>query len=144
MEPDAAVTIFWDEYWNRARSVPPQLRMAKPGAKPATSTFIRFDPVALPPGVTLIHKFAHGNVDLQFSGLAARVGEFSRRYADLLDEEMSLAEAGKSLAVRIEVPIVQPQTPFAKSAGDAVAGIQAAERLVQWYVRYELHLPDDF
>lgn len=144
LEPDEAVTNFWDEYWKRASSLAPQLRMAKPGAKPATSTFVRFNPAALPPGITLIHKFAHGNVDLQFSGLAARASEFHRRYSGLLDDGMAIAEAGKSLAVRIEVPTVQPETPFAESADDVVAGLHAAARLVEWYVRYEPHLePDD-
>lgn len=131
--PDAAATSFWQSYWRVASEIAPELHMPAPGSKPATSGFIRFRPAHLPSGVKLLHKVPHGNVDLQFSGMATRAGEFARAHAGKLTAGMRLEVAGKSLVVRIAVPVVALEAPFESSAAAVREALSAAQRLLCWY-----------
>lgn len=137
--PDQAATDLWNGYWERAVALVPQLRMPKPDKKPATAGFIRFRPPELPARVRLLHKLPHGNVDLEFSGLADRISEFASLYSNLLDDDMSIVQASKSLAVRIGVPVIRTEIPIENSEADVENGLLAAARLLEWYIR---HRPD--
>ena len=134
--PDASATSFWQRYWSLASEVAPELQMPPPGPKPATSGFIRFQPAELPAGVELLHKVPYGNVDLQFSGMAERAGEFSRAHAASLMPGMRIEAANKSLVVRIAVSPAALEAPFESSAATAREALSAARELLRWYQKH--------
>ncbi len=132
MIPDAAVTGFWHKYWELARNLAPELRMKRPDAKPATSTFIYFHPAGLPKGIHLVHKFSFGIVDLQFAGMAAELKSLREKYGPLLEPAMRFDVAGKSAAVRLTVPPIDVRAPFTESEDAVKEGLEAAQRLSAW------------
>lgn len=134
--PDEATTAFWLAYWALAVEVAPDLRMPKPGKKPATSSFLRFRPTGLPKGVSLIHKVPYGNVDLQSAGQAGRIDAFVAQYEPRLERGMSIARANKSLVVRIAVPPVSLESRFAEVRPELLVGLKAAVQLLVWARRH--------
>lgn len=72
--------------------------------------------------------------------MAERIGEFHNRYSELLQDGMLLAEAGKSLAVRIEVSPVRAEIPIGEAEEEVAAALHAAERLLDWCVRHRFNL----
>ncbi|HWO89883.1 MAG TPA: PD-(D/E)XK nuclease family protein [Gemmatimonadales bacterium] len=131
--PDEVTTAFWRRYWELANSLAPQLQMPAPSEKPATSAFIRFKPAALPPTVELLHKVPHGNVDLQFSGMADRLAELHRQFGGQLRHGMRIERAFKSAVVRISVPRVDVRAPFLESEPALREALAAAADLLDWY-----------
>lgn len=131
--PDEHATAFWRAYWETAMKVAPDLQMAQPGKKPATSSFLRFRPIGLPKGVALLHKVPYGNVDLQFAGQAARMDDFVAEHGRELERGMSIEPANKSLVIRIAVPPIAMEAPFVTLRADVRAGLKAATRLLSWY-----------
>jgi hypothetical protein len=134
--PSEAGTLFWARYWELAHADAPELAMPRPGTKPATSNFVRFRPAQLPPRTThLLHKVPYGHVDLQFSRMSEKAGEFERRHGSQLDPGMTIQRAHKSLVVRIDVPRIQIERPFELSLDAVRQGVEAARRLLAWYGR---------
>ncbi len=134
--PDEAATAFWQQYWEVAAATAPELRMPKPGVKPATSGFIRFLPPVLPAGVNLIHKVPLGKVDLQFAGMAEQLAAFKTKHQRHLEPDMRIARAQKSMVIRIHVPPASPQGSLEDAEPAAIEGINAAVRLLSWYSRF--------
>jgi hypothetical protein len=133
--PDERVTAFWHDYYAAARISAPELAMPVPNAQiPSTSSFIRFNPSELPKGVSLIHKVVHGNVDLQFSGMAEQLDEVHRRYGDYLTPVMTIMDAGKSAVIRVAVPpINMTTTPVAECREVVEEAIHTAQTLLVVY-----------
>jgi hypothetical protein len=134
--PDETATEFWRRYWKLASKVAPELRMRRPGAKPATSGFIYFKPAGLPRGVDLIHKAPYGHVDLQLRGKAEIADEFEKTHGPHLEPDMEIERAHKSLVVRISIPRVKLKTPFDESEATVQEGLRAARRLLAWHSRW--------
>jgi len=132
-EADAAVTAFWHDYWRLATVEAPGLGVPDPCGRPATSSFVYMHPGDLPPGVRLVHKLAHGRVDLQFAGLGRRLAELHRRYGPLLAEGLSIRRAGESAVIRRPVPPLNPGAPFAPQTAAARTGLHAASELLSWF-----------
>ena len=139
--PDETVTAFWLSYWELANSVAPKLRMAKPAVKPSSSSFIYFRPPALPRTVSLVHKVAYGNVDLQFSGQGEELGILHARWAERLGPRMRWERAAESAALRVSIPPIDMSAPFAESESNAREALGAALELLGWYMRV-LHPSD--
>jgi hypothetical protein len=135
--PDQQATDFWQRYWELAMSIAPELGMPRPGVKPATSSFIRFRPLSLPPRIELIHKVPYGNVDLQFAGMALRAEHFSQEFSRELENGMRIEQASKSLVVRIAVPRIELKGPFDSSLESVRKGILAAKQLLSWHDRVQ-------
>lgn len=131
--PNVATTAFWHSYWELACSLAPELYMPEPSDKPAISGFIRFAPIDLPSGITLIHKAPYGHVDLQFSASSDRLDELRAKYNPHLGEGMRVEQAGKSVVVRISVTRIQLETPLSLSKTAVRESIIAAKRLLMWY-----------
>lgn len=134
--PDETATAFWHAYWALALDLAPELRMPKPGRKPATSSFVRFLPTGLPKSIALIHKVPYGNVDLQFAGQAGHIDAFIGQYERKLGRGMTIARANKSLVVRIAVPAVTLESPFRVVRSKLLVGLEAARRLLAWASRH--------
>jgi len=131
--PDETVTEFWRRYWELAKALGPELGMERPGVKPATSSFIYFRPQNLPQEVKLVHKVRHGNVDLQFSGMADNLKAFQAQYESLLEPGMVIETASKSAVIRINVPEIDLAVPFPDSESSAREALWAARLLLVWF-----------
>ncbi len=137
--PDETMTKFWSAYYQQARQTAPELGMARPGAKPAGSTFICFVGIEQQPGLPrclIVHKFTHGYVDLELAGLAGHLEELESSLRPVLAEEMHLRRAGRSLAVTIDVPVLSVEIAFEEQAAAAGAGIRAAMKLRSWLLEH--------
>lgn len=135
---DAVATRFWRDYWEMVRVAAPELRMPEPGVKTAGSTFISFKPSGLPLGADIVHKLTGtkgsitGFVDLQFPGMGELVLELGSSLKGLLEHGMSVARVTKSAAVRIAVPLVDPNKEAVPQVDEIKAGLAAAMRLHRW------------
>ena len=98
--PDSRVTSFWNDYWEYSVRNYPDLRMARPGKKPASASFINFYPESLPTTYQLIHKVVHGFVDLQIPGMGPEIEKVTEMFSDM---EIEIAQAKKSLVFRKQV-----------------------------------------
>ncbi len=130
---DETVSRFWEDYYRVAAADFPALRMAPPGGKPAGSSFIYFRG-ALPALVAgrradIVHKFAHGWVDLQFRDTAPEDLEALR---PRLPPDCVIARANNSASVRRHAPPLNPATSFAAQEAAARLGLAAAEDLRAW------------
>jgi hypothetical protein len=68
--------------------------MPSPGAKPATSGFVRCRPPSLKPRVALLHKAPCGNVGLEFHDKATEVQRFQRANQESLPGGVAVRAAG--------------------------------------------------
>jgi len=143
MVEDRAVTAFWRDYWTLAMENVPTLNMKKPGGKPGASSFIYFDPVSLPKGIRIVHKVSRGYVDLQISGAASVFPEFVRRLRPHLGENMELAITNKSVSIRIYAPVLNIWAELTTQVEDALLGLSAAERLLEWGLAHMEMLSDE-
>jgi hypothetical protein len=135
--PDAAMTKFWAEYYSLARAEAPLLKMERPGKKPLNSTWVSFNRAIHRlnglPRCELLHKWSLGKVDLQFSRLAARYDAIAPVIEPMLEPGMTLRQAGKSLAVSMDVPVLDGTAEFGPQRPVAEQGLAAASRLRAWY-----------
>jgi hypothetical protein len=129
---DSAATLFWDQYWQLASSLAPELEMKLPGEKGRASGW---GYLCVRPGLQIIHKLARGFVDMHVTGYPNGSVEFKRQFASSLESEMRIAPAGKSPVIRLNVQPVPLETPFESCASVAQNGIRAGSRLLNWYER---------
>ena len=124
---DVAVTRFWQGYWKRSQVIAPDLDMKKPGGLPASSSFVYFRPGDMPKGTYLVHKMAHGLIDIQFDRMAEKVSKLRERYGSALEPGMLITRAAKSGVIRVEVPKLRPTDDIADQT-EAVGCVPASVR----------------
>ncbi len=107
--------------------------MKKPISKPAGAGFIPFKASSLPPGVELIHKLPHGNVDLQFHGKGQQLDQLRQQFGSFADEDMSFETASKSGCIRLRVPPLDTTQAFSSQVENSLLGIITATRLLGLY-----------
>ncbi len=132
-DEDAPVTAFWRSYWELAKDIAPDLVMNEPGPKPGGSSFVYFRSHQLPAGVRIVHKMVYGNLDLQFGGMAGRLGELRANYQQHLIEGMTITTAAKSGVVRQKVPPVDPSRAFELQEEEVRTCLSATAALLAWY-----------
>ena len=141
-EHNEATTLVWGAIWARSNSQTPLLRMRLPVSKPIGAGFIYFydaegvSATETKRRIFVVYKPAHGNADLQFSNM--KEDALRKALGRLLDSDMAVAQAGKSASIRIKVPIVDfGRAP--EEQEDAIRqGIQASERLRQFFIEKRL------
>jgi hypothetical protein len=125
---DEAVSRFFRSYWKYASQHFPALRMPHERDRPATNTWVRFNPdVNLPKRISLVHKARYGTVDIQVS--ACRVEELHEAIGDFLTPEMHLEQTGKSAVVRVMVPEIDAFQSFEKQNEEVHQALIAADNL---------------
>jgi hypothetical protein len=123
-------TAFVEHYHALAQAFP-RLEMALPKPRPAGNTWISFRPSALPKGTAIEHQVTAGWVKLMFHGAVDRLDALRDRLAPFLDPRMTIEQAGKSVSVAVQVPVIPSITmPFSDVAAQAEEGMRAADRLV--------------
>jgi hypothetical protein len=135
---DHPVTKFWHSYWELSSKIAPELQMPEPDHKPSGAGFIYFRPLELPKEIKLVHKLSYGNVDLQFSGMGSQLAEFSKNVKHHVKPDMRVRPANKSGVVRLKVPVLVTTDAFTAQQDSALEGIEAARRLLQWYIKTAL------
>jgi hypothetical protein len=133
--PNNNVTLFWQNYWLVAEKNAKELRMPKPADKPATSSFIYFQPTGLGKNVILIHKVQFGKVDLQFAGMGEQLDAIEKSYNGEIDNDMIITKASKSGVIRIKVPELNLQEPLSEI--EVKVCLDAALRLLRVYKKHK-------
>jgi hypothetical protein len=126
------VPDFWQQYWTTAQRCAPQLRMRKPGPNGPRPGSIKFHPLGLPSGVSVIHKLTYDSVDLQFDYFGYRLEELDRIYGVHLGRHESIVKVGRSGAIRVPVPNVNPKLPFEPQQQSVLAAIYTAQERFKW------------
>lgn len=134
LKEDEPATHFWIQYWQLARDIAPELELPEPTPKPSGSSFILFRPSQLPAHVSLYHKVAYGNVDLQFAGMAGRIHELRSRYGEFIAKEMRIEKANKSAVIRIKVPPINMSDDPNANRDIMAGGIHSAQMLYRWFL----------
>ena len=114
----------------------PELRV-RPSTDGPKAITRSFEGLSLPglPTPALRHEFGSGVawkwVNAQFAGLGPALDRM-RSSGLLTDTPFSAELAGKSLAIRVTTPGVDPQAPFATQREAVIAGLDALGSLVGW------------
>jgi len=138
-QPSESTTQVWKTYHEEACALAPTPRIPAPGKKPASSGFVRF-PRAIHqldglPKCTLIHKLRHGNVDQQIAGWASYLERLKSAVDPLLEDDLKLRRAANSLAINIQVPLMDLSASSVPQQDQMRQGLRAALRLQSWYER---------
>lgn len=141
--PDEQVSAAWAALWDQACKLTPPLQMARPSPKPGRSTWIYFrDAIGF--GVSdrkravVVYKAERGQADLQFSSTLAQ--QLEARSADIMDDSMSVVQAAKSASIRISVQPIDFLKPFEEQLEAVGEGLQACERLRQFFIAHRSRL----
>jgi hypothetical protein len=130
---DAVTNAFWNAAYDIATKEFPDLEM-KPLELTKDSTWINIRPLDMPTSPRRIYislKGDRGFMDLTFTASLARL--FSPLVKQLLDQDMTVHQTGKSAAIRIVVDgfkVSEPNEPVLSKVRSAFA---ACVRLIQFY-----------
>ncbi len=106
--------------------------------KPSGSGFVSFHhPQEFPRGVDIVHKLKFGYVDLQLRGMGNQLNAVRGIFGTALDNDMTIEQAAKSAAIRINVPKIRADQGMSQQRDNACIGIDTAERLREWFLRHE-------
>jgi hypothetical protein len=126
--PDEETTEFFQGYEEVCNREFPALGLRPKPERSASDHWVYFRWASgLPKTVYIIHKCDRGFVDLTFPSHTP--SELEARLAGELEPDMAVIQTGKSSSVRLVVGSLDHQEPFDVQADDALAGIEAAERL---------------
>ena len=129
-------TQFWSEYFNFQDSFDPTLNMMTPKERKEGASFVHFSPNEIQDeeSIQLIHKFDHGNVDIQIGGIGKKKGEFESfmKKERLLDSDMLIEKSHGSVSVRIKVPLLDPKSTFNEQEENIRKCLHACRRLTDW------------
>ena len=137
-----STTELWNAIWEMANTKTPQLRMKKPGSKPADAGFIHLVAAV---GVTtaetrgrarIVYKPRRSRADLQFSGLPKST--LVNAVDGILNEDMEVALTERSAIIRIQVPAVDFSNAPERQEDAIRQGLEAAERLRQFFIENRL------
>lgn len=107
-EYDASMSTFVSEYFAFVSANYTHLAMQEAKPRPAGSTWVHFYPNFLPKGSTLAHQLTAGYVKLFFYGQASEFEALQERYKSKLPNNATMELAGKSVAIIMEVPKIDP------------------------------------
>jgi hypothetical protein len=130
--PDKDVTDFWGKYWQLTQEFAPALQMNDPGSRPAGAGFVYFHQADTPPGTVLVHKFPHGNFDVQLAGKGKHVDFLKNALSSMLPTGMSVDRAGKSAVIRCEVRPLNTTLEFEKQINEVRDALLVARNLLAW------------
>lgn len=125
---DSNVTVFWQHFYRYCAEHFPELSpYVYNGPRGTNAVWPTFRT-----GIkhTIIqHKSNHGQIDLEIAGYANYRHQFAQDNQHLLDPDMSLVQTGKSLSIRIKVPVIDFHQPFSLYRSDITRCLQSAMRL---------------
>lgn len=104
------MTKFVYDYYVYASDEYTYLGMQEAKPRPAGSTWVMFYPKSFPKGINLTHQLTAGLVKVFFTGQAESFDALQQKYKSILPGNASIDVAGKSVAISMEVPKVDPLT----------------------------------
>jgi len=107
-EYNEEITKFVSDYFSFCSGEYAHLGMQEAKPRPAGSTWIMFYPKSLPKEINLVHQLTAGFVKVFFNGKAEEFENLKDKYSLKLPPEASIEVAGKSVAIYIEVPKLDP------------------------------------
>ena len=122
------VTRFWQEYYTYIKTNYPQLYINEvngPRGGKANWPHIK-TPIK---NVYISHKSDRGFMDLTFSGLGEQYNLFRNSINEYLDDDMSVYQTGKSIAIRLHVPIIDFKNNFNDYLSEMKYSLDSAMRL---------------
>lgn len=102
------MTKFVADYFAFASEEYAHLGMQEAKPRPAGSTWEMFSPKSLPKDVDLVHQLTAGLVKVFFNGQAESFDALQEKYGSKLPDNASIDIAGKSVAISMEVPKINP------------------------------------
>jgi hypothetical protein len=102
------LTNFVADYYAFASVDYTHLGMQEAKPRPVNSTWIMFYPKLLPKGISLVHQLAAGLVKVFFNGQAQAFDMLYEQYKSKIPNNASIDLAGKSVAISMEVPKIDP------------------------------------
>ena len=102
------MTSFVRNYYDLAARDFPHFGIQEPKPRPSGSTWVMFNPIGYPNGIRLCHQLTSGNVKLFFNLQADNIENLRQRYQSFIIDNVNISLAGKSVALTIEVPKINP------------------------------------
>ena len=125
---DKNVTLFWQKYYDYIEKNYPKLNIKRyEGPRGSNAWWPGF--IVPVKGLKIDHKSNRGDVDLSFEGLGNYYSEISNLLDGYLDENMIIVQTGKSMSIRIKVPIVKFNENFEDYIYEVNESLKAVERL---------------
>jgi hypothetical protein len=145
---DTHTTEFAKAYYERAKVIAPSLQPAAPNQRTKNTAWFYFNQALRPvpglkPSWSILHKGKtkhHGGgqssqeyVQILAKGWSKFRSEAEDHLRGLLEQDMELRRANKSLAIAIPTPTVEIEQPFETQIAVVDAGLEGALRLQRWY-----------
>jgi len=102
------MTKFVSDYFVYASDEYANLGMQEAKPRPAGSTWIMFYPKSFQKGINMAHQLTAGWVKVFFTGQAGALESLQEKYKSILPNGASIALAGKSVAISMEIPKIEP------------------------------------
>ena len=138
-EHNEEITKFVSDYFAFASKKYSHLGMQKAKPRPAGSTWVMFYPKSLPKEASIVHQLTAGMVKIFFNGQAESFDTLQEKYGAKLLDNTSIDIAGKSVAISMEVPKIDPLSiTFSEQLENirpALQNISSLEKLVST-IRY--------
>lgn len=130
-EYNLSMTKFVEDYYQIATTEFSELKMQEAKPRPSGSTWVIFNPTALPRGSYLCHQLSAGLVKLFFAPPSS-IESLSNRYGPYISEHMKIEPAGKSVAILMQSPRIDPINLSVSQQQEAVRlGLTAALELLK-------------
>ena len=138
---DTTVTDFFRGYWDIVVSAYSDLEMIPPKGRPGGSGRVYFRSAELTSlRADVAHKTSHGVVDLHLRDRASRMAGVEAILAAILEPDMSLASAGKSVAVRLKVQAIDRTASAVTQRAAIQECLNAARRLRDWAISHRAQI----
>ncbi len=133
IKEDKQVTLFWKNYYDYIKKNYPKLKIhevegprGSDASWPEIYTAFR--------NVKIIHKSDRGYMDLTYYG-EANNHELIKELSEVLESDMFIRITGKSLAIRLEIPIIDFKKDFNDYLNEMKASLDAASRLYDFSIK---------
>lgn len=128
IQEDKKVTMFWQKYYDFVEQNYPQLNIKRyEGSRGANAWWPGFaTPVK---NIRIDHKSNRGDVDLRFNNVGEYFYEISKILDGKLDSDMLIVRTGKSMSIRLKVPIVKFDGEFEDYIDEIKICLDAVVRL---------------
>ena len=107
-EYNEKITKFVSDYFAFVSKEYAHLGMQEAKPRPAGSTWVMFYPKAFPKDINLVHQLTAGLVKVFFKGQAEFYDTLYEKYNSKLPDKASIEITGKTVAIVIEVPKIDP------------------------------------
>jgi hypothetical protein len=135
---DPNVSNFWTDYWAIANRDYSALQMEAPTGKPRDAVWVPFHQSLPRPRslgyVAFNHKLKNGWVDILVEKMDRLPEEVWTELEGLLVPPMVLRKAGKSLAISIRVPLINPTLSAQGQLSEVREALGSASLLRQWWI----------